>query len=149
MDVALRFLGYRARSVRETERYLDERQYGEFEVQQVIDRLMELNLLNDRSFADDFIRTRLQTKPVSRRHLYEQLYQHELPNEVIEEALQKVTDEMEADNARQVAAKYFEQIDIEDPFEKQQRVLQRLAARGFDFDTAKSALQIVMGDTGE
>ena len=79
MDAALRYLGYRARTVRELERYLDEQQFGEYEISQVIERLKELGLADDAKFAADFIESRLRTKPVSRRHLQEQLYAHELP----------------------------------------------------------------------
>ncbi len=87
MDAALGYLGYRARTVREVERYLDEKQYGEYEIMQVIDRLAELGLVNDTAFAEEFVASRLRTKPVSRRHLRAQLYAHELAREVIDEAL--------------------------------------------------------------
>lgn len=73
MDAALTYLGFRARTVREVERYLDEKQYGEFEIMQVVDRLTELGLLNDAQYAADFVDSRLRTKPVSRRILREQL----------------------------------------------------------------------------
>lgn len=142
MDVALRYLGYQARTVREVERYLDERQYGEYQVQQVVERLQELNLVNDAAFAEDFVRTRLASKPVSRRHLREQMLKHELEKDAIDTALAAVTDEMEQQNAALVAKKYLEQLAEKEPEERQQRVMQRLAARGFDYAVARRGVEL-------
>ena len=140
MDAALHFLGYRARTVRETERHLDEKQYGEYEVAQTIDRLLELGLLDDEKFAADFIETRLNTKPVSRRHLGEQLYAHELSADVIAAALERVSDEEEQENASRIAEKYWQQFSSLEQRERQSRVMQRLLGRGYDYETARRAL---------
>lgn len=148
MDAALRFLGYRARTVRELERHLDEKQYGEYEIAQVVERLHELGLLDDAKFAADFIETRLQTKPVSRRHLREQLHAHELASDVIEEALAAVTDEMECSNAALVAEKYWRQLAALPAAEREQRVLQRLLGRGYAYDTTRMAIAS-LADAGE
>ena len=137
MDAALGYLGYRARTVREVERYLDEKQYGEYEIMQVIDRLAELN---DTAFAEEFVASRLRTKPVSRRHLREQLYAHELPREVIDEALSTITDETERANALEVAKKYAEQFASLPREEREQRVTKRVLARGFSYETVKNAM---------
>ncbi len=142
MDVALRYLGYQARTVREVERHLDERQYDEYQVQQVVERLQELNLVNDTAFAEDFVRTRLASKPVSRRHLREQMQKHELGKDETDAALAAVTDEIEQQNAVLVAKKYLEQLSEKEPAEQRERVLQRLAARGFDYDVARRSIEL-------
>ncbi len=141
MDAALQFLGYRARTVREVERYLDGKQYGEFEVAQVIDRLLELGLLDDERFAGDFVESRLRTKPVSRRHLREQLYGHELPAETIERALQAVDEETERKNAALVAEKYWRQFEALPDRDRCGRVMQRLLGRGYDAELARSIIR--------
>ncbi len=140
MDAALRYLGYRARTVRELERYLDEQQFGEYEISQVIERLKELGLADDAKFAADFIESRLRTKPVSRRHLREQLHAHELPPEVIEEALSAVTDEVEQANAAAVAEKYWRQFAALPADKRAERVLQRLQGRGFSYGVSLQAV---------
>lgn len=146
MDAALKFLGYSARSVREVERHLDDKQYGEVEVYETVERLKELGLLNDRAFAEDFIRTRLAAKPVSRRKLYEQLTQHELDRAVIEEALSAVDDTVETDNARAIADKYARQLAALPEEERRERVLQRLIARGYSYDDAVAAVRASLAD---
>lgn len=141
MDAALKFLGYSARSVREVERHLDERNYGEVEVYDTVERLKEHGLLNDRAFAEAFISTRLTAKPISRRRLQEQLLAHELPREVVEEAIAAVSDEAEAANALAVAEKYARQFEALPGNERARRVMQRLLARGYGYDDAETALE--------
>ncbi len=149
MDAALKFLGYRARTVRETERHLDECCFGEVEADATIERLKELKLLDDAAYAADFVRTRLATKPVSRAHLIEQLKSHETDTDAIDAALQGVTDEMEEASARSVAEKYARQFARCGEEERRERVLQRLLARGYAFDLAKTCAREASAAEGE
>ena len=72
-DTALKFLTPKARTVREVELKLDEGSYSEGEIMQTVERLIEGGLLDDEKYARDFIESRLNTKPVSRFRLAEQL----------------------------------------------------------------------------
>ena len=146
MDAALGFLSARARTVREVERYLDDQQFGEFEVQNTVDRLQELGYLNDSAYAADFIRTRIATKPVSRTKLQEQMMLHELPRNIVEEALCYVDDTMEKDHAMQIGRKYFRQMSDMDEDERERRVIQRLMGRGFSYDVSKTALNAIQDE---
>ena len=51
MDAALTYLTDRMRTVREVEDKLDDLQYGEADILAVVERLKELNLLNDEEYA--------------------------------------------------------------------------------------------------
>lgn len=149
MDAALKFLGYSARSVREVERHLDDRQYGEVEVYETVERLKELGLVDDRAYCEDFIRTRLATKPVSRRKLYEQLMAHEIDRATVEEALDSIADTLEAENARAVADKFARQFAALPAEEREKRVLQRLLARGYAYDDACAAVGASLAEEPE
>ena len=59
MDAAFQFLTTKARTVREMEEHLDSMNYGEYEVYQAVERLKELEYLNDEKYAADFVETRL------------------------------------------------------------------------------------------
>ena len=141
MDAALGYLGFRARTVREVERYLDEKQYGEYEIMQVVDRLLELGLLNDAQFASEFVSSRLRTKPMSRRHLREQLRAHELPRDIIDDAIAEITDAQELESAVACAEKYSEQYANLEAREHSQRVTRRMLSRGFDYLTVRMAME--------
>ena len=149
MDAAMRYLTSRARTKREMERYLDDCQYGEVEVMETVQRLEELNLIDDQAFAREFIRTRLNTKPVSRGHLKAQLKAHEVEEAAMEQALQEVCDQQEVENAVNVAKKYLRQLAGLPLEERENRTIRRLLARGYDYDTAKDALSLAAEDGEE
>ena len=141
MDAALSFLTSRMRTVREVEEKLDDLQYGEGDILATVERLKELNLLNDAEYAREFVRSRLATKPVSRQKLYLDLRAHKLPEEVIEEALNELPKETEGDNAREVAKKFWRQMSgLEEPV-RRERVLRRLMSRGFSTEASLAAIR--------
>jgi len=145
MDAALRFLGARARTVREVERHLDACEYGEVEVYDTVERLKELGLLDDAAYAEEFVRTRLATKPVSRAHLRQQLKAHETDENAIDFALSRVDEGLEAQSAAAVAEKYARQYARLPEEERCDMVLRRLLARGYSYDDARAALREAMG----
>ena len=149
MDAALRFLGSRARTIREVERHLDACQYGEVEVYDVVERLKDLNLLNDFAFAEDYIKTRLATKPVSRARLSEQLRALEIDEEALDRALALVDDEQESQSAAQVASKYARQYASLPEQERTELVLRRLLSRGYGYDEARAALKTALEEPEE
>lgn len=141
MEAALKYLNPKARTVREVERYLDEQQFGEYEIMQVIDRLLELNYLNDKSYAEEFVRSRLATKPVSKMKLRMQMEAHELPADVITAALSTVSDADEQVHVRKVAEKFYRQLASLPEDELRERLLRRLISRGYSFDDANAAVR--------
>lgn len=149
MDYALSYLSSRQRTVYEMTGYLDEKDFGEADVDATIERLIELGLLDDRKFADDFIRTRLASKPISRQHLREQLYGHKIDRAVIDDALLAVDDAAEQRNADAVMRKYYRQLgNLPDNLRKE-RCGARLIARGFSYDCAATAWQHVLAEESE
>lgn len=140
MDAALRFLGARARTIREVERHLDACEYGEIEIAETIQRLIELNLLNDMAFAEDFIQTRLATKPISRARLREQLRAHEVEENAAEQALQLVSDDTESDSAGKIAGKYARQYQELSKEKRDEMILRRLLSRGYSYEDARAAI---------
>lgn len=149
MDAALDYLSDRARTVREVEEKLDSLNYGEYEVNQVISRLIELKYLDDEKYAADFIATRLTTKPISRKKLWTQLYAHKLSKDVINAALEAVTPETEQENALAVAKKFDAQFASLEEHERKQRVTCRLMGRGFGYDAAKCALETIFDNADD
>ena len=141
MDAALSYLTGRMRTVREVEDKLDDLQYGEGDILATVERLKELNLLNDAEYAREFVRSRLATKPVSRQKLYMDLKVHKVPEECITVALNELPSETEADNALEVAKKYWRQMSaLEEPV-RRERVLRRLTSRGFSAEASLAAIR--------
>ena len=141
MDAALSYLTGRMRTVREVEDKLDELQYGEGDVLATVARLRELNLLDDEAYAKEFVRSRLATKPMSRQKLYMDLKAHKVPEELIEAALNELPPETEADNALEVARKFWRQMEALEKSVRRERVLRRLTSRGFSTEASLAAIR--------
>lgn len=149
MDAALRYLGARARTVREVERHLDSCEYGEVEVYETVERLKQLGLLDDVAFANEFVRTRLATKPISRAHMREQLLLHETDAEAIDQALSGIDEETQQRTATATAEKYARQYALLAPQERDEMVIRRLLSRGYSYDEARAALRDAVQETQE
>lgn len=141
MDYALQYLTSKDRTVSEMQAYLDEKEFGEADVDATIERLIESGLLNDRRYAKMFVESRLRTKPLSRSHLYQQLRQHGIAQELIEEALSGAASDSDEENARLLAEKYVRQYASIDSEQRRQRVQRRLVSRGFSYETVRRAYE--------
>ncbi len=141
MEYAMKYLTIKDRTVFEMQRYLDGKEFGEADVDATVARLVALGLLNDARYAQRFVETRLASKPVSRRHLYEQMKTHGLSDEDIQAALGSVEADDELENARTIAEKFARQFASLEPEKRRERVLSRLIARGYSYDVSRRALE--------
>lgn len=141
MEYAMKYLTVKDRTVSEMQAYLDTKEFGEADVDATVERLKELGLLNDARYAQRFAETRLASKPISRRRLWEQMKGHGLSDADIEAALGTVGDDVEEENANAIAQKFVRQFHALEPEKRRERVLSRLIARGFSYDVARKALE--------
>ena len=140
LDAAFEYLASKPRTIREVELHLDKCDFGEYEIYAAVERLKELNYVNDEKYAHDFIESRLNTKPVSRRKLTEQLKAHKIDDDIISEALEVVTNDVELENARAVAEKFARQFAGLEQRERDNRIMKRLFSRGYDFSTIRDVM---------
>lgn len=146
MEYAMKYLTARDRTVSEMQAYLDGKEFGEADVDATVGRLVELGLLNDEHYARRFVETRLASKPVSRRHLWEQLKGHGVDDAYINAALDAVGADEEAGNARAIAEKFARQFSSLEPEKRRERVLSRLIARGFSYEVSRKALEAALSE---
>ena len=109
------------------------------------ERLKELKYLDDVRYAADFVSTRLATKPLSRRKLKEQLRTHYLSADDIDAAMEQVTDDVERRNAMAVAEKIYRQFEGLEEYDRRQRIVRRLAGRGYDFGVIRDSVEELIG----
>jgi regulatory protein len=144
-EVAYRYLTYRPRSSVEVERHLIRKGFEQPVVDQVIERLVDLQLINDRSFAEYWVEQRETFKPRSRRALRYELYQKGINQELIDEVVSQV-DELEA--ARRAAKKKvrpWNQL-TEDEFLR--KLGGFLGRRGFNYEIIKAVSHELWEETG-
>ena len=132
---ALRYAAMRPRSTWEMESYLQRKKADPLLSQQIVNKLIKIQLLNDLAFARSWIANRRLLKPVSHRRLVQELRQKRVPDEVAEAALaEDETDELTT--LRELVARKRKQSKYQDDL----KLMQFLARQGFNYDDIKSVL---------
>ncbi len=142
---AMRFLGYRARSVAEVRENLQKHEIPEAVIEEVLKRLQEANLLNDQEFAQAWVENRNTFRPRSRRALAMELRHKGLDDEVVQEALDKNVDENTL--ALEAARKYLRKVQKLEWPEFRQKLGSFLGRRGFSYGVIAPVLQQVWSET--
>jgi regulatory protein len=133
-DVAWRFIAYRPRASREVTLRLRRAGYDGETIQQVVAALTAAGCLNDGAYARALAEELLRARGYGRRRIRAALAQKGLPDALIREALQDITDQDEVAAALpHLARKYG-------PEAEDHRCLGFLQRLGLDFHTARAAL---------
>lgn len=134
---ALSFLEYRPRSVEEMRQHLDGKGHPPEAVSEVIARLTEAGLLDDRAFARFWLENRAEFRPRSARALRLELRRKGVPAEIVAEVLGEEHDEDEAAyQAVLSAARRWRGLDAASFRRKAEGFLIR---RGFSYQVAHEA----------
>lgn len=131
---ALRYVAIRARSEWEIESYLKRKEVDTEAAAEIIQRLRNLNLLNDADFARSWVANRRALKSVSKRRLALELRQKRLSSDVVDQALAE-----DPGDERQALKDLIEKKRARYP--DQQKLMQYLARQGFGYDDIKNALR--------
>jgi regulatory protein len=136
-EAALRYLDYRPRSVEEIRRHLQGNAVEPDVINEVVERLGEVGLLDDRAFARYWLENRRDFRPRGERALRMELRQKGVPADIIDEALG--TDHDEGNAAYQAAQAQARKIHTTDPREFRRKLEAHLVRRGFAYDIAREA----------
>ena len=131
---AVRYLGYRPRSIEETRRHLGDKGYDSDAVETAIARLMRQGYLDDESFANYWVENREQFRPRGRKALAYELRQKGVDGDVIDSALERVEEDDLAWSA--VVGKIARWADLEE-YAFKQRVVGYLGRRGFPYGVCR------------
>lgn len=135
---ALHFLGARPRSSSEVRRNLYEKGFGEDSIAAALARLAEHGYLNDEEFARYWQENRSHFRPRSAKAIRYELRQKGVDNEAIDAALADLDEDAAAWDA---AAGKFQRLRSLPQEEFEQKLTAFLARRGFDYATARRAVQ--------
>jgi len=128
---ALQFLNFRQRSQAEVRKNLLAHQVSEQIIATVLERLQSSGLVNDQSFAQNWVENRIEFHPRGKRALVMELRQHGLDDEAIEQAVEDIDEEQ---LAYQAAIKQMRKLDNKDWQTFRQKLSNFLLRRGFNFD---------------
>jgi regulatory protein len=139
---ALGYLSRRARSIAEMKKYLTQKGFSEDLVTETIDWLAGKKYLNDRQFADDWVKMRLRLAPRGKQGLLMELFQKGIDRSIANEAIaENLETEGESEVAYQTIIqrknrwKGAEWLDIE------RRIYNFLSYRGFSGEAIVAAVR--------
>ncbi len=89
-QIAYRFLSYRPRSKKEVEKKLKEKKISEENISNIICLLERNNYLNDREFTLNWVKYRMENRPLGRRSLEYELREKGVDSEIIKDSLDEV-----------------------------------------------------------
>lgn len=136
-DQALSLLSHREHASKELATKLKTKGHTEEEIASTIERLKEINYLNDERFAEIFVRSRI-SKPLGANRILQELIQKGVNNTLAKEAV----DNAEVDwfeLAKQLKERRFGEETTKD-FREKSKQSRYLQYRGFSFDEIKYAI---------
>jgi len=138
----IRILTKRAKSAKELARKLKEYGYEPNAIAWTVERLTELQVLDDENYARMVVRAQLARKPAGRRLLSGKLYEKGIDSSLIDLVLDEALEERDTmADARKLAQSAARSIsDRHEPDVRKRRITARLARRGFDFDVIRKAV---------
>ncbi len=137
---AIKFMNYRPRTESEIRQNLRKHAVSENVLNEVIQRLHQAELLDDRLFADAWVENRIDLLPRSRRALAFELKQHGVDHQIIEQSLAQVDDVQIAYRAAVRQSRKFRELDWQN---FRQKMYGFLARRGFDYETSAPVVKRV------
>lgn len=141
-DKTLNFAIRRPRSEKEIKDYFRRKEIDKSLQQNIIDRLIKLELLDDTKFAKWWVEQRLEFKHKSKKDIIFELRQKGIDSD----AIKKILDNSEIDElkiAKELINKKLYKWQKYDEKVRHQKITQYLAGKGFGWDIINSAVDLI------
>lgn len=150
IDYSLFLLSRKDYTKAEMKEKLASKGYEEREVEKALEKLENLGFLDDLRFAQRWIESRAQNRPISRKAMILELKRKGIEEGLIEEAMRKAEEEgnlpSDLDMARRLATSRMKRIGTGDRNIIMRRIYGTLARKGFSPDIITDILKEI--DTG-
>ncbi|MCD5390288.1 RecX family transcriptional regulator [candidate division NPL-UPA2 bacterium] len=141
-DYALNLLSFRPRSTREVRDRLKRKDYDEKVIEEAVENLKRIGLINDEEFARSWAQSRMQSKPMGRRLLEQELRQKGIDKEIIEVASEATYGQHDEETlALTLAKKKLKSYRGLDDLTIKRRLYGYLGRRGFSPETISEVLE--------
>lgn len=155
-EIVLRQLTASAKSRQQLEDKLADKDIPESVAREVLDRFEAVELVDDRAFAESYVRQRAETRKLARPALRMELQRKGVDRELVEQALAQRTDQDERDDALQLARRKLPsgpalQAQLSDQAAKQKlirRMVSALARKGYAPGLAFEVVRLVLDEHG-
>lgn len=139
---AIHYLSYRMRSRKEVYDYLAKKEVPHQYIEEILQRLTKEKLLDDREFAEMFMRTRLNTSTKGPKIIANELKEKGISNSIIETVLKLFTYEIQYEKVHKLMDKKMKQTRKDSFRKKLQQQQMNLMQKGY----AQDVIQAVTND---
>ena len=148
-DICLRLLAARPRTRTELRQALLRKEIEEDVADQVLSRLDEVGLVDDKAFAELWVHSRHTYQGLGRRALATELRRKGVPDEVAAEAVATVDADAEEERARQLVRKRLRSLGAADEAARVRKLVGMLARRGYSEGLAFRVVREELRAAGE
>jgi regulatory protein len=131
----LRYLAIRPRTTWEITAYLQKKGASPALQDELLNKLSNANLLDDKNFAEAFVNDRRLLRPTSRRKITQQLRQKRVSDEIIQAVVGN-----EAEDEQSALQAMIERKRRQAKYKDDLKLMQYLAGQGFNYGDIKAAL---------
>jgi regulatory protein len=143
---ALNYLSYRSRSEHEIQQNLKKHSVPEEIIPEVLSRLRENKLVNDRDFAKQWVENRVRFHPRGKRALTSELIKKGISNHIIEEILQDIN---EPELALKFAKRKITKMKDLERQEFQKKMFGYLSRRGFGYGLSREVTDQIWNEISD
>lgn len=143
--IVLNSLNQAARTRKQLADLLRKRSVSDEVADEVLDRFVEVGLVDDREFAENWVRSRHAVRGLSRRVLCQELRQRGISDLNIEAALEQIDDQSEYLAATELAERKLRSLSRYDEAAQRRRLMGMLMRRGYAGSIASAVVADVLG----
>lgn len=138
-EISLNFLSYKLRTEKEITTKLKSKKFSSVIIEDVIEKLKNLDLLDDYNYAKIFINDKINLTNYSKRRIINDLYQKGIDKRIYEDYLEDVFGyNMELDKATQIVeTKINIWKEKHEGYDLKNKIVTFLLQKGFSYDVAK------------
>ena len=147
-EKALNLLAVRARSVEETRRFLNRKNFSDMHIEETIDFLKQKGYLNDYEFSLSYIRAKMKSGRSGKDMIIRDLYRKGIGRKIIDKTIRESgADVSDEESVFEFAMKKF--MSVKDKEDSLMKVSNFLRGRGFDYETINKVLRRIKSDFNE
>lgn len=143
LQMVMNYLSYQIHSEKEVWDYLREKDIEAADRKNIIARLKELNLVDDLSYGESYVRTQMRLSDKGPQYLAQQLKQKGLSADDIEHAISLYTLKDQLEIAVKAGEKFVKKMHHKSYREVRQKLQQRLMQKGFSKEVIQEVLIIL------
>lgn len=128
------------------EKRLSEKGYSDIVIEEAIDRMIEVGVIDDASFARTYASSRHQGRGLARRAISRELHQKGIDQEMIDEALESVDDDAERERAVELVRKQARTTAHLETQVRVRRLVGMLARKGYPGSVAFGVVKEVLAE---